>query len=148
MARTARCFYSTARAGPKASSMPRGTAGTSRPTSTSKYSHIVRNYSARRQVRTGKAAVLLFALAAFGQTPRHYECHRAIKTVTVDGRLNESSWKDAPWSDDFVDIEGSVRPAPRFRTRMKMLWDDVNLYVGAELEEPDIWATLTQHDSI
>ncbi len=62
--------------------------------------------------------------------------------------MNESDWENAPWSDFFVDIEGSSRPLPRYRTRMKMLWDDNNLYIGAEIEEPDIWATLTQHDSV
>ena len=62
--------------------------------------------------------------------------------------MNESDWKKAPWSDDFVDIEGSTRPAPRFRTRMKMLWDSQNLYIAAEMDEPDVWATLTQHDSV
>lgn len=29
-----------------------------------------------------------------------------------------------------------------------MLWDDTYFYVGAELEEPHIWATLTEHDSV
>ena len=29
-----------------------------------------------------------------------------------------------------------------------MLWDDTYLYVGALLEEPHVWATLTQHDSV
>lgn len=29
-----------------------------------------------------------------------------------------------------------------------MLWDDEYFYVGAELDEPQLWATLTQHDSV
>ena len=29
-----------------------------------------------------------------------------------------------------------------------MLWDDQYLYVAAELEEPHVWATLTEHDSV
>ena len=29
-----------------------------------------------------------------------------------------------------------------------MLWDDVALYIAAEMEEPDIWATLTERDSV
>ena len=49
---------------------------------------------------------------------------------------------------DFVDIEGSVKPLPRYRTRAKMLWDDKYLYIAAELEEPNVKATLTQHDSV
>ena len=29
-----------------------------------------------------------------------------------------------------------------------MLWDDEYLYIGAELEEPHVWGTLTEHDCI
>ena len=29
-----------------------------------------------------------------------------------------------------------------------MLWDDEYLYIAAELEEPHVWATLTEHDSV
>ena len=29
-----------------------------------------------------------------------------------------------------------------------MLWDDQFFYVGAELEEPHVWATLTERDSV
>ena len=29
-----------------------------------------------------------------------------------------------------------------------MLWDDEYFYVAAELEEPDIWATLTERDAV
>jgi hypothetical protein len=29
-----------------------------------------------------------------------------------------------------------------------MLWDDQNLYIAAELEEPNIWAYVTKHDDI
>ena len=41
-----------------------------------------------------------------------------------------------------------VRSAPRFRTRTKMLWDDEYFYVAAEMEEPDLWGTLTERDSV
>jgi hypothetical protein len=83
-----------------------------------------------------------------GQAPKRYECLRAEGKIHVDGRLEEDAWKRASWSDDFVDIEGSAKPLPRFRTHMKMLWDDANLYIGAEFEEPDVWATLTAHDAV
>jgi hypothetical protein len=66
----------------------------------------------------------------------------------VDGKLDDAAWKDAPWTDYFVDIEGDRRPAPRYKTRVKMLWDDQCLYFGAELEEPHVWATLREHDSV
>jgi hypothetical protein len=101
-----------------------------------------------------KSAILIsfFLFGLHAQTdpgpPKRYECRRAARELRIDGRLNDSQWKNAPWSDYFVDIEGSAKPLPRFRTRMKMLWDDKYLYIGAELEEPDIWATLTEHDSV
>jgi hypothetical protein len=80
--------------------------------------------------------------------PKGYVCYRASEPVQVDGRLDDDAWKAAPWTDRFVDIEGDVRPRPRFSTRVKMLWDDHYFYVGALLEEPHIWGTLTRHDAI
>lgn len=80
--------------------------------------------------------------------PRHYICYRARKPLVIDGKLDDETWRDAAWTEDFVDIEGDKKPRPRFRTRAKMLWDDRYFYIGAELEEPHVWATLTQRDSI
>ena len=80
--------------------------------------------------------------------PKGYVCYRAASPLVIDGKLNDEAWKAAPWSDAFVDIEGDRKPRPRHRTRVKMLWDDSYLYIAAELEEPHVWATLTQHDSI
>jgi hypothetical protein len=68
--------------------------------------------------------------------------------VVIDGRLDDAAWKAAPWTDDFVDIEGGTRPTPRYRTRVKMLWDERCLYIGATLDEPHVWATLREHDSV
>jgi hypothetical protein len=79
--------------------------------------------------------------------PRGYVCGRAAGPVPFDGRLDEGAWKDAAWTDDFVDIEGDQRIKPRFRTRAKMLWDDRYFYIGAELEEPHVQGTYTKRDS-
>jgi hypothetical protein len=80
--------------------------------------------------------------------PRNYVCYRAAGPVQVDGNLDEEVWSKAPWSETFLDIEGSGRPKPRFRTMVKMLWDEKYFYIGAYLEEPNVWATLTERDSI
>ncbi|HPF38289.1 MAG TPA: carbohydrate-binding family 9-like protein [Phycisphaerae bacterium] len=82
------------------------------------------------------------------QLPRDYTCVRAAGPVSIDGSLDDPSWSAAAWSEDFADIEGFDSPTPRYRTRMKMLWDDTYLYIGAELEEPHVWATLRNHDDI
>lgn len=80
--------------------------------------------------------------------PKGYVAHKAAKPLQIDGLLNEAAWKSAPWTDDFQDIEENLRPRPRFRTRAKMLWDNAYLYIGAELEEPHIWANLSQRDTV
>ncbi len=36
--------------------------------------------------------------------PKGYVCHRARAPLQIDGRLEEASWKGAPWTDHFVDI--------------------------------------------
>jgi hypothetical protein len=80
--------------------------------------------------------------------PRHYKCVRVDRPVQLSGRLDDPLWDAAPWTADFVDIEGEAKPRPAFRTRAKVLWDERYLYIGAELEEPHVWATMTEHDSV
>ncbi len=94
------------------------------------------------------ALILPGAITLGAQAPNRYTCARAAKPVQIDGRLDDAAWEAAPWTADFLDIEGAAKPRPRFRTRAKMLWDDEYLYIGAELEEPHVWATLTKHDSV
>lgn len=93
-------------------------------------------------------SLLLIAGAALTAEPKVYDSPRAAKPIRIDGVLDDEAWKAAPWTDYFVDIEGDAKPAPRFRTRAKMTWDDQYFYVAAELEEPHIWGTLTKHDSV
>ncbi len=80
--------------------------------------------------------------------PNGYVCYRASHPLSMNGKLDDPAWKNAPWTEYFVDIEGDKKPLPRYKTRAKMLWDDTYLYIGAELEEPHVWGTLTQHDSV
>lgn len=92
--------------------------------------------------------ILVLFATAFSQTPNHYTCHRATTPIRVDGILDDAAWRNADWTGDFVDIQGAGHTTPRYRTRAKMLWDDRYLYIAAELEEPHVWATLTEHDSV
>jgi predicted esterase len=117
-----------------------------------------------RKKRCGLIPILVLALACVWRcdageadqwrdkmepiVPRGYLCRHAETPIVVDGKLDDPAWADAPWTTDFVDIQDAARQKPRFRTRAKMLWDDDYLYIGAEVEEPHVWATLTQHDSV
>ena len=75
----------------------------------------------------------------------HYTCHRVSGPIRIDGRLDETDWRLAPKSSPFVDIV-TGKPA-WFDTRVALLWDDRYLYFGFTVEEPDVWATLTERDS-
>ncbi|NNM06434.1 MAG: carbohydrate-binding family 9-like protein [Gemmatimonadetes bacterium] len=81
-------------------------------------------------------------------TPPVYEALRTTEAITVDGALTDPQWEHAAWTDDFVDISGEGLPAPPLRTRVKLLWNREFLFVGAELEEPHVWATLQDRDAI
>ncbi|MSU49718.1 MAG: hypothetical protein EXS37_11645 [Opitutus sp.] len=80
--------------------------------------------------------------------PRSYVARHVTTPPVIDGKLDGPAWANAPWTADFVDIEGPAKPKPRFRTRAKLLWDDAFLYIAAELEEPHLWGKLTQHDAV
>jgi hypothetical protein len=93
-------------------------------------------------------SLLLGILSFLFPSPRAYDAPIAPGRVTVDGALDDTAWSAAPWTDDFVDILGPEAPSPSLRTRAKLLWDDQYLYVGAEMEEPHLWATLRDRDAI
>jgi len=80
--------------------------------------------------------------------PKNYIVYKTLNELTIDGRMDEPEWQHTIWTDYFVDIEGDKITKPHLKTRVKMLWDNNYLYIAAELEEPNIWATFTQRESI
>ena len=78
--------------------------------------------------------------------PKHYIVSKTNEDIIIDGNLNETIWKSAKYTDNFIDIEGVK--TPKFDTKVKMLWDETFLYVYAELREPHIWGNLKQRDTI
>jgi hypothetical protein len=100
------------------------------------------------RARTIVGATCAALLAAGCVARRVYDVPRAGVAPVVDGVLDDSVWERAPRSERFVDIEGDSAPRPRLATHVRMLWDDDALYVAAEIEEPDVWATVTGHDEV
>lgn len=100
----------------------------------------------------GVALCLLLANGPLAQSPsdhpRGYVAYRASAPLVIDGRLDEAAWQAAAWTEAFINIEGDARPRPRFDTRAKMSWDASYFYIGAVMREPQLWGTLTEHDSV
>ena len=79
--------------------------------------------------------------------PRVYTCYQS-DSIHIDGLLNEEDWNSASWTDYFIDIEGPEKSKPFEQTRVKMLWNNDFLFIGAYIETKHIWARLTKNESI
>ena len=86
--------------------------------------------------------------AGTGAQPRSYACRATSEAPTIDGKLDDPVWQAAPWTEEFVDIEGAKKAKPAFRTHAKMVWNADALFIAAELEEPHVRGTLKLHDAI
>lgn len=81
--------------------------------------------------------------------PPVYHCHRAVgKPGKLDGDLTKEFWQNGTWIEDFHDIEGDTLPRPWKKTRVKLLWDEEALYIGAQLFDDTIWATVMNRDEL
>jgi hypothetical protein len=80
--------------------------------------------------------------------PKGYIINYVKVPPKIDGDINDPIWQDAPWTDNFLDIEGDLKPTPTLQTNVKMLWDDSCIYIAAKIIEPNVWANLKQHDEI
>ena len=73
-----------------------------------------------------------------------YTALRAAGPITIDGSLDEPSWKAAKYSPRFVDI---ITGKPTIHdTRAAVLWDDQYIYVSYRVEEPFVHAKFTHHN--
>jgi hypothetical protein len=64
--------------------------------------------------------------------------------ITIDGKLDEASWKAAPSTGAFVNTMTGAPAGPD--TQAKLLWDDKFLYVAFENADTDIWSSLNKRD--
>ena len=81
-------------------------------------------------------------------TPATYACPRLDSALVIDGHTGDAAWSAAPWSEPFTDIRGELGDPPRHRTRVRLGWDADYFYIAARLDEPHVWATLTERDAV
>ena len=76
-----------------------------------------------------------------------YTSFRMEEAITIDGKLDEKVWSQAPASPSFKDI---LTGGPTIHeTRAMVVWDTNNLYIAYRVEEPFVRATFKkQNDPI
>lgn len=57
--------------------------------------------------------------------------------IKIDGLLDDPSWEDVTWTSGFVEFEPDNNTPPTQQTRMKIVYDDKNLYVAFRCFEPN-----------
>lgn len=65
------------------------------------------------------------------ENPIEVQAQKVTSTVMVDGRLDESDWQLGIAVEDFFRVEPRQGGQIRYKTKVKFLYDDKNLYVGA-----------------
>lgn len=90
---------------------------------------------------------LINLFQVFDWEPEEYPVKKTHTKIHIDGIIDDEEWEDAPWSSYFVDIEGDLKPLPKYKTKIKMLWDKDYFYIVALMDDPHIWAVSTERDS-
>jgi hypothetical protein len=85
--------------------------------------------------------------AAAPPVPEPYDCRFVEDPITIDGKLDEPCWKTAAVVDAFSLpwLGEKKRPATK-ATRARLLWNRDRLFVAAEMDDADLYATITDHD--
>src|SRR5205085_10528262 len=86
-------------------------------------------------------------LAVAATTPTaDYTCQFTESPITIDGKADEPAWQRAAVIDHFTMPWLGPGQRPRLATRAKLLWDREYLYFFADMDDPDLFTTVTEHN--
>jgi len=91
-------------------------------------------------------SILSTAQSNKGAVPRNYIAYKTPEKIVIDGDEKDLSWSKITWSNSFIDIEGVQ--TPKYKTQVKMLWDETYFYILAKMEEPNVWADIKNRDEV
>lgn len=72
-----------------------------------------------------------------------YVCTKIDRPLKLTGKLDDPLWQQAPPAQLYDAVTG--QPG-RFATRVRVLYDEMYLYVGFECEDEYVWGTVTERD--
>lgn len=75
---------------------------------------------------------------------RKIDAMQVSELIKIDGKLDESSWAKADRSDSFVDLI-TGKPT-HLNTHVSVLWDEKYLFIGYQIEDPNVTAKFTKED--
>lgn len=62
---------------------------------------------------------------------------QSAEGITIDGTLDEAAWDMVEWTTDYLEFEPDNGTAPTEQTKMKIVYDDKNLYVAFKCYQAD-----------
>jgi hypothetical protein len=62
---------------------------------------------------------------------------KTFDEIKIDGILGESIWKTVDFATDFVQYEPNTGSPATFKSKVKVVYDDNAVYIGAELFDPE-----------
>jgi glucose/arabinose dehydrogenase len=74
------------------------------------------------------------------------ECRWTETPPVIDGSGDDVVWQRALAVDNFRQAWAVGQPAPRQRTRVRLLWDREAFYFLAQMDDADVTATVQEHD--
>jgi len=94
--------------------------------------------------KSSAPAALLLLLASCTKGSSEYVVHRTSGPIQIDGVLAEAAWDRAERAGPFVrSLDG--KPCT-VQTVARLLWDDDDLYVAFQAEDPDISTPFSKDD--
>ncbi len=60
-----------------------------------------------------------------------------MEAISIDGVLDDPAWEAVEWTSDYVEFQPDVGTDPSEQTKMKIVYDDKNLYVAFKCYQAD-----------
>ena len=61
---------------------------------------------------------------------------RVARAPVLDGKLDDDAWRDATVIDQFLEYEPNTGAVPRFRTELRVVYDNKFLYISGRMFDP------------
>lgn len=84
--------------------------------------------------------------AVLPESSADYVCQFTETPPKIDGDTTDDAWKRAAVIDSFTQHWKGEAVKPKHATRARLLWDREYLYFCAEMEDDNLYATVTEHN--